>query len=181
MLDGGCDPLYIARRTVRMASEDIGNADPRGLSLALNAWDVQQRLGSPEGGLAIAQALVYLACAPKSNAVYSAFHRAMDEAKRHGSLEVPIHLRNAPTRLMKRLGYGKDYRYAHDEPEGFAAGEYYFPEKLKGSRYYFPVDRGLEQKIAERLKRFRTLNEKSKAPNETNSNPIKIAEGIPDE
>ena len=160
MLDGGCDPLYIARRVVRMASEDIGNADPRGLPLALNAWDTQERLGSPEGQLAIAQAVVYLACAPKSNAVYKAFNAAMDDARRHGSLEVPLHLRNAPTKLMKQLDYGKDYRYAHDEPEGYVAGEHYFPDALKDRRYYRPVDRGLEQRIAERLAHLRELDEK---------------------
>ncbi len=160
MLDGGCDPLYIARRVVRMASEDIGNADPRALPLALNAWDTQERLGSPEGQLAIAQAVVYLACAPKSNAVDKAFNAAMDDARRHGSLEVPLHLRNAPTRLMKQLDYGKDYRYAHDEPEGYVAGEHYFPEALKDRRYYRPVDRGLEQRIAERLAHLRALDKK---------------------
>ncbi len=159
MLDGGCDPLYIARRVVRMASEDIGNADPRALQLALNAWDVQERLGSPEGELALAQAVVYLACAPKSNAVYTAFKAAMADARNSGSLEVPLHLRNAPTRLMKKLGYGKRYRYAHDEPEGYAAGENYFPEPLAGRRYYQPVDRGLEIRIGERLAHLAALDE----------------------
>ena len=158
MLDGGCDPLYIARRVVRMASEDIGNADPRALQLALNAWDVQERLGSPEGELAIAQAIVYLACAPKSNAVYSAFNAATKLAKESGSLEVPLHLRNAPTSLMQDLDYGKAYRYAHDEPEGYAAGENYFPQELKGTRLYYPVERGLESRIAERLAYFRELD-----------------------
>lgn len=162
MLDGGCDPLYIARRVVRMASEDIGNADPRGLQLALNAWDTQERLGSPEGELAIAQAVVYLACAPKSNAVYLAFNSAMQSARQHGSLEVPLHLRNAPTKLMKELDYGKDYRYAHNEADAFAAGEDYFPQGLAGERYYFPVDRGLEIKIREKLDRLRELNTKGK-------------------
>jgi putative ATPase len=162
MLDGGCDPLYIARRVVRMASEDIGNADPRALQLALDAWDVQERLGSPEGDLAIAQAVVYMACAAKSNAVYTAFGAAMQDARSQGSLEVPLHLRNAPTRLMKELGFGKDYRYAHDEPEGYAAGEVYFPEALDGRRYYHPVARGLESKIAERLAYFRELDKKAK-------------------
>lgn len=151
MLDGGCDPLYIARRVVRMASEDIGNADPRALTLCLNAWDVQERLGSPEGELAVAQAIVYLACAPKSNAVYSAFKLAMRDAAEHGSLEVPLHLRNAPTRLMKELGYGDEYRYAHDEPDAYAAGEDYFPEQLPPRRYYRPVPRGLESKIRDKL------------------------------
>jgi putative ATPase len=162
MLDGGCDPLYIARRLVRMASEDIGNADPRALTLAREAWDVQERLGSPEGELAIAQAVVYLAVAPKSNAVYTAFGAAMQDARENGSFEVPLHLRNAPTRLMKELGYGKAYRYAHDEPEGYAAGENYFPEELGERRYYRPVDRGLEAKIAERLAYFRELDKKAK-------------------
>jgi putative ATPase len=162
MLDGGCDPLYIARRVVRMASEDIGNADPRGLAIALNAWDVQERLGSPEGELAIAQAVVYLACVPKSNAVYTAFNDAMADARRHGSLEVPLHLRNAPTRLMKELGYGRDYRYAHDEPGAYAAGENYFPEELGRPRYYVPASQGLEQKIAERLAELRARDREAR-------------------
>jgi putative ATPase len=154
MIDGGCDPLYIARRVVRMASEDIGNADPRGLALALDAWETQERLGSPEGELAIAQAVVYLACAAKSNAVYMAWKAAMRDASEQGSLDVPLHLRNAPTRLMKELGYGKTYRYAHDEPGAYAANENYFPEELAGRSYYHPVDRGLEIKIAEKLARL---------------------------
>ena len=162
MLDGGCDPLYIARRVVRMASEDIGNADPRALQLALNAWDVQERLGSPEGELAIAQALVYLACAAKSNAVYTAFGAARAEVRTSGSLEVPVHLRNAPTQLMQGLGYGKAYRYANDEPEAYAAGEMYFPEELGERQYYHPVLRGLEQKIAEKLAHLRELDKKAK-------------------
>jgi len=161
MLDGGCDALYIARRAVRMASEDIGNADPRALTLALNAWDTQERLGSPEGELAIAQALVYMACAAKSNAVYMAYKAAMKEVKKQGSLEVPLHLRNAPTRLMKELGYGKTYRYAHDQPEAYAAGENYFPDELKGRRYYYPVDRGLEIRIREKLEHLRLLDKQS--------------------
>lgn len=151
MFDGGCDPLYVARRVVRMASEDIGNADPRGLQLALNAWDVQERLGSPEGELAIAQAVVYLACAPKSNAVYKAYNAALADVQRAGSPEVPVHLRNAPTRLMKELGYGRAYRYAHDEPEAYAAGEQYFPDGLGAPQYYSPVPRGLEIRIGEKL------------------------------
>lgn len=155
MLDGGCDPLYIARRIVRMASEDIGNADPRGLQLALNAWDAYERLGSPEGELMLAQAVVYLACAPKSNATYSAFKQAMIDAKQSGSLEVPMHLRNAPTQLMKSMDYGKGYRYAHDEANAYATGENYFPEPLKGRRYYQPVERGLELKIREKLAALR--------------------------
>jgi putative ATPase len=158
MLDGGCEPAYLARRIVRIASEDIGNADPRALQLALNAWDVQERLGSPEGELALAQALIYLACAPKSNAVYVAFDAARKDAKETGSLEVPMHLRNAPTQLMKRLNYGKAYRYAHDEPDAYAAGENYLPESLGQRHYYRPVLRGLEIKIAEKLERLRQLD-----------------------
>ncbi|MGB9430321.1 MAG: replication-associated recombination protein A [Gammaproteobacteria bacterium] len=159
MLDGGCDPLYIARRVVRMASEDIGNADPRALALALNAWDVQERLGSPEGELAIAQAVVYLACAAKSNAVYMAFGEAMADAKQYGTLEVPLALRNAPTKLMKGLGYGREYRYAHDEADAYAAGENYFPETMPPKTYYHPVPRGLEIKIAEKLAELRSADE----------------------
>jgi putative ATPase len=158
MLDGGCDPLYLARRVVRMASEDIGNADPRALGLALDAWQVLERLGSPEGELALAQAVVYLAVAPKSNAVYSAFKAAAAAVESGGSAEVPVHLRNAPTALARAEGHGADYRYAHDEPGGYAPGENYFPEALKKARFYHPVDRGLEQRIAERLKRFRALD-----------------------
>ncbi len=155
MLDGGCDPLYIARRVVRMASEDIGNADPRGLQLAMSAWDAYEHLGSPEGELAIAQAVVYLACAPKSNAVYHAYKAAMQDAKQSGSLDVPMHLRNAPTQFMKALDYGKGYRYAHDEPDAYAAGENYFPDALRGRRYYEPVERGLEIKIRDKLNTLR--------------------------
>lgn len=161
MLDGGCDPMYIARRAVRMASEDIGLADPRALEMTIQACEVFERLGSPEGELAIAQAIVYLACAPKSNAVYVAFGEAMRDAKL-GSLEVPLHLRNAPTQLMKRMGYGKDYRYAHDEPEAYAVGENYFPQELLGKVYYYPTSRGLEGKIAERLAYFRALDKSHK-------------------
>ncbi len=160
MIDGGVDPLYVARRVVRMASEDIGNADPRGLQLALNAWDVQERLGSPEGELAIAQAITYLACAAKSNAVYKAWNAVMADVRSGPSLEVPIHLRNAPTKLMKELGYGHAYRYAHDEPEGYAAAEHYFPEEMPATRYYQPVPRGLELKIAEKLAHLRELDKK---------------------
>ena len=162
MIDGGVDPLYVARRVVRMASEDIGNADPRGLQLALNAWDVQERLGSPEGELAIAQAITYLACAAKSNAVYKAWNAVMADVRSGPSLEVPIHLRNAPTKLMKELGYGHAYRYAHDEPEGYAAAEHYFPEEMPATRYYQPVPRGLELKIAEKLAHLRELDAKAK-------------------
>ena len=155
MLDGGCDPLYIARRVVRMASEDIGNADPRALDIALSAWDVVDRLGSPEGELAMAQAVVYLACAAKSNAVYLAFSEATEDAKQSGTREVPAHLRNAPTKLMKGLGHGRDYRYAHDEADAYAAGERYFPEDMPEKTYYHPVPRGLEIKIAEKLAELR--------------------------
>ncbi|MEE9254171.1 MAG: replication-associated recombination protein A [Pseudomonadales bacterium] len=161
MLDGGCDPLYIARRVVRMATEDVGNADPRALTIALDAWDVQQRLGSPEGELALAQAVVYLACAAKSNAVDTAFAKARQQVEASPSYDVPMHLRNAPTRLMKEMGYGDEYRYAHDEPGAYAAGEDYFPEELRGTRYYEPVPRGLEQRIAERLKELRNLDANS--------------------
>ena len=162
MLDGGCDPLYLARRIVRIASEDIGNADPRALTVALASWDVVQRLGSPEGELALAQAVVYLACTAKSNAVYKAFTAAMEDARKHGTLEVPRHLRNAPTGLMRDLGYGRDYRYAHNEQEAYAAGESYMPPQLADSIYYTPSDRGLETKIAERLAYWRQLDSKAK-------------------
>ena len=151
MLDGGCDPLYIARRLIRVASEDIGNADPRALGLTLDAWEVYERLGSPEGELAIGQAVVYLACAPKSNAVYAAYKAATKDAREKGSLEVPMHLRNAPTTLMKGLGYGEGYRYAHDEDDAVALGENYFPEDMSPARYYHPVPRGLEIRIKEKL------------------------------
>lgn len=161
MIDASCDLTYLARRIVRMASEDIGNADPRGLEIAINAWEAQERLGSPEGELSLAQAVVYLACAPKSNAVYKAYHAAMSDAKQQGSLPVPVHLRNAPTTLMKSLDYGKAYRYAHDEPDAYAAGETYFPDGIAGSRYYHPVNRGLELKIDEKLKHLRELDKKA--------------------
>ncbi len=162
MLIGGADPLYVARRVVRMASEDIGNADPKALQIALNAWEVQERLGSPEGELAIAQAIAYMAVAPKSNAVYTAFKAAMQDAKECGSLPVPLHLRNAPTKLMQSIGYGKTYRYDHDEPNAFAAGQTYFPEKIGEKIYYAPVPRGLEIKIQEKLSQLKAL---SKAEN----------------
>ncbi len=158
MLDGGCDPLYLARRLVRIASEDVGNADPRGLRIALDAWEAQERLGSPEGELMLAQAAVYLACAAKSNAVYVAFNAAREDVRAEGSLEVPVHLRNAPTGLMKKLGHGRDYRYAHDEPHAYAAGESYLPESIRQRRYYFPSDRGLERQIAEKLDWLRALD-----------------------
>ncbi len=158
MIDGGCDPLYIARRVVRMASEDIGNADPRGLQLALDAWQTFERLGSPEGELAIAQAIIFLACAAKSNAVYTAYNEAMKDAKNSASFDVPEHLRNAPTRFMKELSYGKNYRYAHDEVDAFAAGETYFPDALGEKEYYQPVARGLEVKIKQKLDHLRKLS-----------------------
>lgn len=163
MIDAGCDLSYLARRIVRMASEDIGNADPRALQIAVNAWETQERLGSPEGELALAQALVYMACAPKSNALYKAYNAAMIDAKQSGSLGVPVHLRNAPTQLMKSLDYGKAYRYAHDEPEAYAAGENYFPEELTGRRYYRPVERGLEIKINEKLRHLQELDSKARS------------------
>jgi putative ATPase len=162
MLDGGCDPRYLGRRLIRMAIEDIGIADPRALDFALHACDVYERLGSPEGELALAQAIVYLACAAKSNAAYLAYHAAMQDVKTRGSLEVPIHLRNAPTKLMQELGYGKAYRYAHDEPEGYAAGERYFPDDMPEQQYYRPTARGLEAKVADRLAYFRELDRKAR-------------------
>ncbi len=155
MLDGGCDPLYVVRRAVRMASEDIGTADPRALALVLNAWDAYDRLGSPEGELALAQAVAYLAVAPKSNAVYVAFQAAQADAREGASLEVPIHLRNAPTKTMESLGWGKGYRYDHDEAGGLAAGQTYFPEPLGERVYYHPAPRGLEIRIGEALARNR--------------------------
>ncbi|MBD3645381.1 MAG: replication-associated recombination protein A [Alcanivorax sp.] len=161
MLDGGCDPLYIARRVVRMASEEVANADPRALTLCLQAWDVQERLGSPEGELAIAQAIAYLAVAPKSNAVYKAYNQARALVREHPTDEVPLHLRNAPTQLMKDEGFGAEYHYAHDFPDAFVAGENYFPASLSGTRLYEPVNRGLEIKVAEKLARLRELNQQS--------------------
>jgi len=161
MLDAGCDPLYVARRLVRMASEDIGNADPRALQLAINAWQTQERLGSPEGELSLAQAVLYLAAAPKSNAVYMAFNRCMSAVKQQPDYDVPDHLRNAPTSLMKNEGYGVDYRYAHDEPDAYAAGENYLPEAIKEAVFYSPVPRGLEIKIAEKLKQLHLMDEAS--------------------
>jgi putative ATPase len=158
MLDGGCDPLYVARRMVRVASEDIGNADPRALHITLDAWQTIERLGSPEGELALAQAIVFLACAAKSNAVYTAAKAAQADVKEFGSLEVPMHLRNAPTRLMKDLGYGENYRYAHDEEDGIAAGVKYFPDDMPERTYYHPVPRGLELKIGEKLKEIARRN-----------------------
>lgn len=162
MIDGGCDPLYIARRMVRVASEDIGNADPRALRLTLDAWETLQRLGSPEGELALAQAVVFLACAAKSNAVYMASKAAADDARKFGSLDVPMHLRNAPTKLMEELGHGAKYRYAHDEEDALAAGENYFPEEMQPRKYYHPVPRGMELKIGEKLAEIARRNEKAK-------------------
>lgn len=158
MLDGGVDPRYVARRLIRMAAEDIGLADPRALRLALDASEVYERLGSPEGELALGECVVYLAIAPKSNAVYKAFNEAKAFVKRDGTRPVPLHLRNAPTKLMKSLDYGKDYRYAHDEAGGFAAGENYFPEGMSPPSFYEPVDRGLEIRIGEKLRELRRLN-----------------------
>jgi len=155
MVDGGCDPSYLARRITRMAVEDIGLADPRALQLAIDAWQAYDRLGTPEGELALANVVVYLACAPKSNAAYVGYGEARADIEKFGTLEVPMHLRNAPTRLMKDLGYGAGYRYAHDEPEGYAAGERYLPDELTERRYYRPVDRGLELRIREALERLR--------------------------
>ncbi len=165
MLDGGCDPLYLCRRIVRMASEDIGNADPRALQIALDAWQTVERLGSPEGELALAQAVIYLAAAPKSNAVYKAFSAVMKDVKSEGNLAVPAHLRNAPTKLAKQQGHGESYRYAHNEPDAYAAGENYFPEGKRVRGYYYPVERGLEVKISEKLKKLSALD---KAYNKNN-------------
>lgn len=159
MLDGGADPRYIARRLIRMATEDIGLADPRALRLALDAAEVYERLGSPEGELALAEAVVFLALAPKSNAVYKAYNEIRALVKKDGTRPVPLHLRNAPTRLMKDLGYGRDYRYAHDEADGFAAGESYFPDGLRPEPIYRPVERGLEIRIAEKLRELRRRND----------------------
>ena len=160
MIDGGSDPKYIARRVVRMASEDIGNADPRALRICLDAWEAQERLGSPEGELALAQAVIYLAIAAKSNAVYTAYKQAMSVVKQTGSLEVPMQLRNAPTTLMKELDYGKGYRYAHDEDNAYAAGEVYLPDELAGTTFYEPVERGLEIKIKQKLDYLRNLDKR---------------------
>ncbi|PLC53005.1 recombination factor protein RarA [Pollutimonas nitritireducens] len=159
MIDGGADPRYLARRIVRMAVEDIGLADPRATELALNGADIYERLGSPEGELALAQALVYMACAAKSNAVYNAYNAARRYVQDNGSAPVPVHLRNAPTKLMKELGHGKAYRYAHDEPHGYAAGENYFPDGVR-AKFYKPTDRGLEGKISEKLAFLRDLDKR---------------------
>ncbi len=161
MLDGGADPRYLARRMIRMASEDIGLADPRALRVTLDAAEVYERLGSPEGELALAEAVIYLACAAKSNAVYMAFGEAKSFIKQDGSRPVPPHIRNAPTKLMKELGYGKEYRYAHDEPEGYAAGESYLPEGMREPRWYRPTPHGLEAKIADKLTHLRRLDDEA--------------------
>jgi len=162
MLDGGCDPRYLARRIIRIASEDIGNADPRALPLCLDAAAAYERLGSPEGELPLAQAVLYLACAPKSNAAYQAFNLTMQTIKESGSLEVPMHIRNAPTELMKSLDYGKGYRYAHNEDQGYAAGENYMPDELKDVQFYYPVGRGLEIKIRDKLASLKALDLQAK-------------------
>jgi putative ATPase len=159
MLDGGADPLYLGRRIIRMASEDIGLADPRALRMALDAVETYERLGSPEGELALAEAVIYLACAPKSNAAYAAYNAARGFVAGDKSRPVPEHLRNAPTKLMKELGYGREYRYAHDEPEAYAAGESYFPDGLEPPRFYAPTDRGLEGRLGEKLAHLRALDE----------------------
>jgi len=161
MLDGGCDPLYIIRRVVRMASEDIGNADPRGLQVSMDAWQAFERLGSPEGELAIAQAIVYLASAAKSNAVYAAYNQVTELVRNSTSFEVPDHLRNAPTSLLKEQGYGQEYRYAHDEDQAYAAGESYLPEQIHDQVFYKPVERGLEMKIKNKLDYLTNLDRQS--------------------
>ncbi|MBS0388535.1 MAG: replication-associated recombination protein A, partial [Proteobacteria bacterium] len=171
MIDGGCDPHYLARRVLRMASEDIGLADPRALAIALEAWQAYERLGSPEGELAIAEAVVYMAVAAKSNAVYTGYGAAQADVERYGTLEVPMQLRNAPTKLMKELGYGSGYRYAHDEPGAFAAGERYLPEGLPERRYYEPAPRGLELKIGEALARLRERNQNARAGGKPAADP----------
>jgi putative ATPase len=169
MLDGGCDPHYLARRITRMATEDIGLADPRALQVTLEAWQAYERLGSPEGELALAEAVVYLAVAAKSNAVYTAFAEARADVERYGSLDVPLRFRNAPTRLMKDLGHGVGYRYAHDEPQAYAAGERYLPDEMPERRYYHPTARGLEQRIGEALERLR--NPKADPKADPNADP----------
>ena len=163
MLDGGADPLYVGRRMIRMATEDIGLADPRALQLTLDAVGTYERLGTPEGELALAEAVIYLACAPKSNAVYMAYGAARSFIEEDGSRPVPLRLRNAPTRLMKGLGYGKGYRYAHDEPDAYAAGERYLPDGMPDTRFYAPTDRGLEAKIRDKLEQLRNRDVKPSA------------------
>ena len=169
MLDGGADPLYVGRRMIRMASEDVGLADPRALQITLDAVATFERLGTPEGELALAEAVLYLACAPKSNAVYVAYNAARAFIAEDASRPVPLHLRNAPTRLMKTLGYGKDYRYAHDEDEAYAAGETYLPEGMPPQRWYRPTDRGLEAKIGEKLETLRNRDEKARSRDKSKS------------
>ncbi len=159
MLDGGCSPEYIARRVVRMASEDIGNAEPKALGMAMDAWQALERLGSPEGELCLAQVVTYLACAPKSNAAYMAYNRAKADVEKSPAYPVPVHIRNAPTSLMKKMGYGKQYRYDPDEPGGFSRGQTYFPEEMGEKQYYFPVEKGMEIKIAEKLRFLRETEE----------------------
>ncbi|WP_434339858.1 replication-associated recombination protein A [Motilimonas cestriensis] len=161
MLTAGCDPLYIARRCLAIASEDVGNADPRAMQVAVSAWDCFSRVGPAEGERAIAQAIVYLACAPKSNAVYNAFKAALRDAKEHGDAPVPVHLRNAPTQLLAELGHGTEYRYAHNEPNAYAAGENYFPDSLAHQQYYFPTERGLEKQISDKLNWLREQDQLS--------------------
>ena len=157
MIDGGCDVMYIARRMIRVASEDIGNADPRALRVALDAWECLERLGSPEGELALAQAVIFLSCAAKSNSIYKAVQLVKDDMERFGSMDVPVKLRNAPTKLMKEMDYGKNYRYAHNEKDGIAYGEKYFPDGMDDKKYYYPVNRGLEAKIKEKLKKIKEI------------------------
>jgi putative ATPase len=161
MLDGGADPLYVGRRAVRMAVEDVGLADPRALRLSLDACETYERLGSPEGELALAAAILYLACTAKSNAAYVAYEEARAFVQKDGTRPVPMHIRNAPTPLMKNLGYGKDYRYAHDEERAYAAGENYFPEGMPAVEWYRPTERGLEARIREKLQELRRLDESS--------------------
>lgn len=172
MLDGGCDPLYVARRLVRMASEDIGNADPRGLQLSMDAWDAYRRLGSPEGELALAQAVLYLASVPKSNAVETAFNAAMAYVRESPSHPVPLRFRNAPTALMGKLGHGKHYRYAHDEQDAYAAGERYFPDEMPDVVFYKPTDRGIEGRIADRLAGLRDRDQAMRSSSETPSRDV---------
>ena len=177
MIDGGCDPLYVARRVVRMASEDIGNADPRAVEISLSAWQIQERLGSPEGELAIAQAIAYLAVAAKSNAVYQAVNQIKQIVAETGSLDVPIHIRNAPTNMMKEMGYGDDYQYAHDHDEAFVPGESYLPEELDGQAFYQPVDRGLEIKISEKLNYLRQQNRSSSFQRYSSNEELGVSKG----
>ena len=166
MLDGGADPKYLSRRIIRMAWEDIGLADPRAMQIANDAALTYERLGSPEGELALGQAVIYLAIAAKSNAGYTAFNKARSFVKQDKSREVPVHLRNAPTKLMKELGYGHDYRYAHDEPDAYAAGETYLPEGIADPHWYQPVARGLEVRIGEKMAYLKSLDDQARKPEE---------------